>query len=139
MPPSIETTGDGGGIAKGDASEKNHGTTPSTRRAEDDEAKPYVLAGELGKGSFATVYKGFHEVSCTGEPSKYYQPIRCVSSGHTCSSSNQDCEQEHIETQVVRQLAKRDPDNAATITPAHHKTHRHCCESHKSCIGLVAI
>jgi serine/threonine-protein kinase ULK2 len=30
--------------------------------AEDDDAKPYVIVNEIGKGSFATVYKGYHEV-----------------------------------------------------------------------------
>lgn len=34
-----------------------------TRRVEDDEVKPYVIVGDLGKGSFATVYRGYHEVS----------------------------------------------------------------------------
>lgn len=32
------------------------------RRAEDDEVRPYVIVSDLGKGSFATVYKGYHEV-----------------------------------------------------------------------------
>ncbi|KIY72243.1 kinase-like protein [Cylindrobasidium torrendii FP15055 ss-10] len=31
------------------------------RRDEDDNPKPYVLIAEIGKGSFATVYKGAHE------------------------------------------------------------------------------
>jgi len=30
--------------------------------AEDDDAKPYIIVNEIGKGSFATVYKGYHEV-----------------------------------------------------------------------------
>ncbi|KAG6915940.1 hypothetical protein DXG01_009206 [Tephrocybe rancida] len=34
--------------------------TPS-KRAEDDEVRPYVIVGDIGKGSFATVYKGYHE------------------------------------------------------------------------------
>jgi serine/threonine-protein kinase ULK/ATG1 len=35
-------------------------------RPEDEEVKPYIIVGDLGKGSFATVYKGYHEVSvCT--------------------------------------------------------------------------
>jgi hypothetical protein len=25
-------------------------------------AKPYVVVSEIGRGSFATVYKGYHEV-----------------------------------------------------------------------------
>jgi serine/threonine-protein kinase ULK/ATG1 len=47
---------------------------PSTRRTasassasasrieEDEELRPYVVVGDIGKGSFATVYKGYHEV-----------------------------------------------------------------------------
>ncbi|CCL99070.1 uncharacterized protein FIBRA_01082 [Fibroporia radiculosa] len=31
------------------------------RRIEDDEVKPYVIVSDLGKGSFATVYRGYHE------------------------------------------------------------------------------
>jgi hypothetical protein len=30
--------------------------------ADDDDAKPYVIVNDIGKGSFATVYKGYHEV-----------------------------------------------------------------------------
>jgi hypothetical protein len=33
-----------------------------TTRNEGDDAKPYVVLNEIGKGSFATVYKGYHEV-----------------------------------------------------------------------------
>ncbi|KIJ64719.1 hypothetical protein HYDPIDRAFT_28086 [Hydnomerulius pinastri MD-312] len=31
------------------------------RTAEEDEARPYVIVSDIGKGSFATVYKGYHE------------------------------------------------------------------------------
>jgi len=31
----------------------------SSKRPEDDELKSYVFVGDLGKGSFATVYKGY--------------------------------------------------------------------------------
>jgi len=46
----------------------SHAAPPSKRsttsgKAEDDDAKPYVIVSEIGKGSFATVYKGYHEVS----------------------------------------------------------------------------
>lgn len=29
---------------------------------DDDDAKPYVVVNHIGKGSFADVYKGYHEV-----------------------------------------------------------------------------
>ncbi|KAG6334702.1 hypothetical protein ID866_4381 [Astraeus odoratus] len=31
------------------------------RNPDDDEARPYVIVTDIGKGSFATVYKGYHE------------------------------------------------------------------------------
>jgi len=34
-----------------------------TSKNEDDDAKPYVIVSNIGKGSFAIVYKGYHEVS----------------------------------------------------------------------------
>jgi len=34
----------------------------SRKTIEDDEARPYVIVNDIGKGSFATVYKGYHEV-----------------------------------------------------------------------------
>lgn len=41
-------------------------TTSSDRaggqRVEDAEVKPYIIVSDLGKGSFATVYRGYHEV-----------------------------------------------------------------------------
>ncbi|KAH7926929.1 Pkinase-domain-containing protein [Leucogyrophana mollusca] len=33
----------------------------SRKTVEDDEARPYVIVSDIGKGSFATVYKGYHE------------------------------------------------------------------------------
>ncbi|KAI9507093.1 kinase-like protein [Russula earlei] len=36
-------------------------TASSSRPAEDDDLKPYVIVSDLGKGSFATVYKGYNE------------------------------------------------------------------------------
>ena len=35
---------------------------PAHRRVEDEEVRPYVIVSDLGKGSFATVYRGYHEV-----------------------------------------------------------------------------
>lgn len=31
------------------------------RTIEDDEARPYIIVSDIGQGSFATVYKGYHE------------------------------------------------------------------------------
>ena len=39
------------------------GKKPSSRRIDDEDIRPYVLSGELGKGSFATVFKGYNEVN----------------------------------------------------------------------------
>jgi serine/threonine-protein kinase ULK/ATG1 len=34
-----------------------------SKQAEEEELRPYVIVGDIGKGSFATVYKGYHEAS----------------------------------------------------------------------------
>ncbi|KAI0634197.1 Pkinase-domain-containing protein [Trametes polyzona] len=39
----------------------NTSTNERMQRAEDAEVKPYVIVSDLGKGSFATVYRGYHE------------------------------------------------------------------------------
>ncbi|KAI0827456.1 Pkinase-domain-containing protein [Trametes gibbosa] len=36
-------------------------TNERMQRAEDAEVRPYVIVSDLGKGSFATVYRGYHE------------------------------------------------------------------------------
>ncbi len=35
----------------------------AARRQEDEELRPYVIVSDIGKGSFATVYRGYREVS----------------------------------------------------------------------------
>ncbi|KAF8153267.1 other/ULK/ULK protein kinase [Crassisporium funariophilum] len=40
---------------------KRTSTTTKNANAEDDDARPYVIVTDIGKGSFATVYKGYHE------------------------------------------------------------------------------
>jgi serine/threonine-protein kinase ULK/ATG1 len=37
-------------------------STGASRTEEDEELRPYVIVSDIGKGSFATVYKGYHEV-----------------------------------------------------------------------------
>lgn len=37
-------------------------------RDDDDEVRPYVVVNEIGKGSFATVYKGYHQVRSQDTP-----------------------------------------------------------------------
>jgi len=36
--------------------------TPARQPQDAHDAKPYIVVSEIGKGSFATVYKGYHEV-----------------------------------------------------------------------------
>lgn len=55
--PATQTHAPRGGPAQAGPS------SAASRAADEDELKPYVLAGELGKGSFAIVYKGYQEVS----------------------------------------------------------------------------
>jgi len=49
-------------------------------REEDEEVKPYVVVAEIGKGSFATVYKGYHSVgpnpSRLACPPNLFEPSR---------------------------------------------------------------
>ena len=51
--------------------QKTPSSTPQNGKLpqEDPELLPYVLANEIGKGSFATVYRGYHEVSLSLYPS----------------------------------------------------------------------
>ncbi|KAF8893084.1 other/ULK/ULK protein kinase [Infundibulicybe gibba] len=42
-------------------SNRHSASGSATRQADYDDAKPYVIVSEIGKGSFATVYKGYHE------------------------------------------------------------------------------
>lgn len=44
----------------------------SGQRPEDDDLKPYVITQEIGKGSFATVYKGYHQVNSHFVPTLYH-------------------------------------------------------------------
>lgn len=39
---------------------------PPRPRPDDAEAYPYVLTNQIGEGSFATVYRGYHVVSSPG-------------------------------------------------------------------------
>ena len=55
VPPSTARTPSGG------ASDKKTEKT-LTRRLDEEDIRPYVITSELGKGSFATVYKGYNEV-----------------------------------------------------------------------------
>lgn len=48
----------------------------SPRRVEDEEVKPYVIVSDLGKGSFATVYRGYHEVSIRNSNLSFVHPLR---------------------------------------------------------------
>ncbi|KAF9456734.1 other/ULK/ULK protein kinase [Collybia nuda] len=40
---------------------RERSNTADLKPAEEEELRPYVIVGDIGKGSFATVYKGYHE------------------------------------------------------------------------------
>jgi len=72
----------------------------SSKRPEDDELKPYVIVGDLGKGSFATVYKGYNEVR-RDVPS--YLTTQPFASGDATRGSNQDGQPEQPLNQAFRE------------------------------------
>lgn len=54
---------------------------PPKARPDDAEAYPYVLTNQIGEGSFATVYRGYHVVSCAGlvgSTAKCPDEVHCV-------------------------------------------------------------
>jgi serine/threonine-protein kinase ULK2 len=51
--PASSRTGSSGSRKAADRQEQ---------QAEGEELRPYVIVSNIGKGSFATVYKGYHEV-----------------------------------------------------------------------------
>ena len=61
-----------------------------------------MIVSDLGKGSFATVYRGYHEVrrgirSITGHPP---HPLM-AHTANTPSSRNQDCKQEWTQPKAL--------------------------------------
>lgn len=42
-------------------SRRTHSSSSQRRTTGDEELRPYVIVSDIGKGSFATVYKGYHE------------------------------------------------------------------------------
>ena len=64
---------------------------PSTfTREEDEEVKPYVVVAEIGKGSFATVYKGYHSVSPNLGRLKRFSLSQRISPGNPQASRDKD-------------------------------------------------
>ena len=70
-------------------------------REEDEEVKPYVVVAEIGKGSFATVYKGYHSV-CP-RPGCLAQFILTLSSGNAQPSRDKDRQQEQAYYKAIRE------------------------------------
>ena len=82
-------------------------TTSSTsertdrQRVEDAEVKPYVIVSDLGKGSFATVYRGYHEVRM-----RYVlallEVLTLADIANTSPSCDQDGEQKWPQPEALR-------------------------------------
>ena len=51
-------------------------------REEDEEVVPYIVVAEIGKGSFATVYKGYHSVSPTLSRTTPLASFKCIQETH---------------------------------------------------------
>lgn len=61
----------------------------SKRFAGAQELRPYVIVGDIGKGSFATVYKGYHEV--TPIPPFPVSLLTLCATGNSPAGCRQDC------------------------------------------------
>jgi hypothetical protein len=70
-------------------------------REEDEEVKPYVVVAEIGKGSFATVYKGFHQVRCNDGTLYSIYPEHGLSVGHPQTGCDQNSQQKQADNKVV--------------------------------------
>lgn len=95
-------------------------TSSSTKRPEDDELKPYVIVGDLGKGSFATVYKGYNEVRRVVFFCLTTQPF---ASGDATRGGNKDGQPRQPLNQALRESSERNRYSQVTISPAHYKAH----------------
>lgn len=86
-------------------------------RVEDEEVKPYVIVSDLGKGSFATVYRGYHEVSLLEFIGKQSCQL-CLyhMKANPQGGRHQDCRQEWSQRQDPRQPEERNRDPEDLIT-----------------------
>ena len=75
----------------------------SGKRPEDDELKPYVIVGDLGKGSFATVYKGYNEVR---RSMSYYVTTQPFVPGNAKRGRNKDGQPGQPLDQTLREPSK---------------------------------
>lgn len=71
------------------------------RRVEDEEVKPYVIVSDLGKGSFATVYRGYHEVRLHCLTPKAFTDTHPRTVGDTCARRHQDCQSEWPQSEAL--------------------------------------
>ena len=91
--------------------------SPSTvAREEDEEVKPYVVVAEIGKGSFATVYKGYHSVSPNPSRPKRFDLSQGISTGNSQASRDKDRQQEQAHHKAIREPPKRDR-NPQSLVP----------------------
>lgn len=99
----------------------------TTRRpTEDDEARPYVIVSDIGKGSFATVYKGYHEVRIALPFLVSLIEIpRCLS-GNPPNSRDQIRPKGYPHIQAPRQSTKRNRNSQVIVPSPYYEAYRHC-------------
>lgn len=87
--------------------------TSTNKNIEDDDARPYIIVSDIGKGSFATVYKGYHEVRCSplldyasdeGQTTRHEVAIKAVKRD---SLSTKLFENLQSEIQILKSLSHR--------------------------------
>ena len=79
----------------------------SRNEPEEDDAKPYIIVTDIGKGSFATVYKGYHEVCvlCIALDLVWFSSVDI---GNQRNSRHQSCEEGQALCEVAGEPAERD-------------------------------
>jgi hypothetical protein len=112
-------------------------TTPAgARPAEEDESpRPYVIVSHIGKGSFATVYKGYHEVRASYVRSLARLRLSTyLYIGHPRPSRDKDYQAGRTLHEATRQLEERNRHLEEPVSPAYYEAlgHRGMSEQYRT-------
>lgn len=96
---------------------------PAAAAPTEDDIAPWVVANEIGKGSFATVYRGYHSVRrCVAVAASLYS--RALP-GNARPGRSQDRIAQAAHRQAARESPAGDQDPEAAESQAHYPSRRH--------------